>query len=146
MGTEEKYDNSQCPNGFCEVDNRGYGGCLDEKVRNKDSAIARLRGLSLDQLLTESEKVMERTISLIQAASQREKGNEHNILDLGKYMAHEEIEREIVHMYERNEMAMKLLEAAVAGHQYSDKLVEEVATGKRTEYHNSEEAKVMRQA
>ena len=143
MGTPEKTD---CPDGFCGADHRGYGGCLDESTRTKEAAIARLDGLTLEERLQEVAKVMERTITFIRGVTQSERGNECNLLDLGKYMTPEELKKEIIHMYDRNEMALALYRAAAAGANYSHELVHEVAIGKRKEYSNSEEARLMRQA
>lgn len=146
MGTEEKYGNSNCPQGFCEVDHRGYGGCLDESVSDKDSALARLRGLSLDQILQESMKVQERTNKIIKAAMQREALNEENLHTLKDYMTHEELETEVAHMYERNEMALELYKFVEGGASYSDRLIHEVAVGIRGKKNGSEEARVMSEA
>lgn len=143
MGTEEKYDNSRCPDGFCEADHRGYGGCLDENVKTKEAAVARLSGLSLDQMLEESFKVQERTAKIIKAAVQREAINAENLLALKDYMTHKETETELAHMYEINELALQLYSFAEAGTKCSDKLVTEVAIGKRAKQSGSQEARVM---
>lgn len=110
---------------------RGYGGCLDNDIKTKEQALARLSTLTLDEKIHEAREVVKRTTLLARIALGYEIHNEEQFEMMVKHRSEEELNCELEHMYERNQLALELMQNSLAASSYLDILVEEITAGKR---------------
>ncbi|MBC8495259.1 hypothetical protein H8D36_03840 [archaeon] len=123
----EKYAASNCPEGLC----KDLGKLERALGLGKQEFLEEISSYTSEEKMVLARQITERTTRLIRAALNYEKHNESQVELIADYRSEGELDCELEHMYERNQLAFDLMSHTLAAHNYLDKLVEEIARGDR---------------